>query len=103
MLTAVTLSPVFPSVRYSRGEVFSAAAKEGSLGKSGITAVPTRAEDILLRNFLRSVFSKDMMRILLFNEKQVIITFCKGFFNEPEEEIDTVLIILQWNCRKTAI
>jgi hypothetical protein len=67
MLTAVTFNPVFPRVRYSTGAVFSAAVSERRPGKRGAAAAPTRAEDILLRNFLRSIFSENMIGILLFD------------------------------------
>src|SRR3990172_4013787 len=82
MPTAVTFNPVFPRVRYSRGAAFSAPAKEGKFGKRGDAAAPRRAEDILFKNCLRSIFSESM-RILLFLLKCAsIITFLGMVFNE---------------------
>jgi hypothetical protein len=89
MLTAVTFNPVLPRGRYSRAGVFSAPAAERNPGRSGAAAIPARAEDILLRNVRRSIFSEDMIGILLGTLEQInknIITFRMAFFNESRND-----------------
>jgi hypothetical protein len=56
----VTLSPVLPRVRYSRGGIFSVFAKEETGFNTGETAIPKSVDEIRFMNFRRPIFSEDI-------------------------------------------